>query len=510
MPRTLLTALAATAGLAAPLAAQPDSTSLTIYSTAVPGAIPPALYRPVPPSMGPQAHYGYNPWQGQPLPGYAMVKVERTLDIPAGRGTVSIEDVAALIDPTTVSFESLTDPDGTSVLEQNYQFDLVSTQKMLERYVGQTINVDGRDVNLLTPNAAGGVLVQEADGRVLWKNGYGELRFPSLAEGLILKPTLIWDIDAAQGGDHRARITYQTEGITWWADYNLIFTEGEDANSGTLDVGAWVSILNQSGGAYKDAKLKLIAGDVHRAPQPGMPYPMAAMERRSGAMDQAGFAEKAFFEYHLYTLGRPATIPENSTKQIELFDTARGVPADKVLVYNGLADWVSPYGPNPALDQDLGIPMNTKVSVHLRFKNEDAAGMGIPLPSGRIRVSQLDEADQTLEFIGEDIIDHTPRDEEVLIKLGDAFDVVGERVQVDFKSDYSAHWLDETIEIKVRNHKDQPVDVIVKENLYRWVNWEITEKTSDFEKIDARTIHFPITVEAGGEATVRYKVHYTW
>lgn len=511
--RRLLTAavLVASAGLAAPAPAQPDSTSLTIYSTAAPGAIPPALYRPVPPSMGQQAYYGYNPWQGQPLPGYAMVKIERTLGIPAGRGTVAVEDVAALIDPTTVSFESLTDPDGTTVLEQNYQFDLVSTQKMLERYVGQTINLDGRDVKLLTPNAAGGVLVQEADGRVLWKNGYGEIRFPSLAEGLILKPTLLWDIASEDGGEQRARITYQTEGITWWADYNLIFTEGADANHGTLDVGAWVSILNQSGGTFKDAKLKLIAGDVHRAPQPGQPYPAAlAMRARNEATDQAGFAEKAFFEYHLYTLGRPATIPENSTKQIELFDSARGVEADKVLVYYGLGGWVSPYGPNPAIDRDLGIPMNTKVSVHLRFRNSEAAGMGMPLPSGRVRVSQLDEADQTLEFIGEDVIDHTPRDEEVLIKLGEAFDVVGERVQSDFKADYNARWLDETIEIKVRNHKDQPVDVIVKENLYRWVNWEIAEKTTDFEKIDARTIHFPVAVPAGGETTVRYKVHYTW
>jgi len=223
-----------------------------------------------------------------------------------------------------------------------------------------------------------------------------------------------------------------------------------------------------------------------------------------------GFEEKAFFEYHLYTLGRPTTLPDNSTKQIELFPTARNVPCEKVLVYYGLPAGYRRVRRNRTTDRNLGIASNKKIDIYLRLKNEKAVGMGMPLPSGRIRVSQLDPADGSLEFIGEDTIDHTPKDEEVLIKLGSAFDVVGERKQMDFQIDKRRQWMEETIEIKLRNHKEEPVKVLVKENLYRWVNWKITSKSHKFEKIDARTVHFPITVDKDGEVTITYTVEYTW
>jgi hypothetical protein len=223
-----------------------------------------------------------------------------------------------------------------------------------------------------------------------------------------------------------------------------------------------------------------------------------------------GFVEKSFFEYHLYTLGRPTTLAENATKQIELFSPATGVPAEKVLVYYGLSQGYRGYFPNPMTDRNLGFQANTKVDIYLKFRNSEESGLGIPLPKGRIRVSKLDPADGSLEFIGEDVIDHTPKNEDVLIKLGSAFDVVGERVQTDFRIDTNNHWMDETIEIKVRNHKDEAVNVIVKENLYRWVNWEITKTTTDFEKVDARTVHFPVSIEPDGEAVIRYTVHYSW
>ena len=299
--------------------------------------------------------------------------------------------------------------------------------------------------------------------------------------------------------------------MTWWADYNIIFAEGEDANSGVLDFGAWVSIVNQSGATYRDAKLKLMAGDVHRAPQPQI----RGVRRRAKtfAMAEAaiapGFEEKAFFEFHLYTLGRPTTLPDNSTKQIELFPAAHGVPCEKVLVYYGQGYRMPMYG-RPMMDRNFGLQSNKKVDVYLRFKNEKEIGMGMPLPAGRIRVSQLDTADGSLEFIGEDVIDHTAKDEEVLIKLGSAFDVVGERVQKDFKADNRRDWIEETIEIKVRNHKDEAVKVIVKESLYRWTNWKITENSHDFEKIDSRTIYFPVTIKKDGEVTISYTVHYSW
>jgi len=487
------------------------STALTIYSTAAPGAIPPEMYRP---SAQQQARYGrpYN----QPIPGYAVVKLERPIELAAGRSTIRFADVAALIDPTTVRFISLTDPEGTHVLEQNYEFDLVSSAKLMERYLGRQITVEqtqGQHVATFTGtllSTSGGLILQTDDGRVQVVHGYSNVHFPELPGGLITKPTLVWDVTTEKPGPHRTRVSYQTTGMTWWADYNIVFTEGADANSGVLDIGAWVSIINQSGASYDDAKLKLIAGDVHRAPQPGTQYLGVAMETRSRKGGGSGFAEKTFFEYHLYTLGRPTTLPDSSTKQIELFPSVKGVPCEKILVYYGLNLGYRGFFASPMIDRNLGTQSNKKVDIYLRFKNSEQNRMGMPLPSGRIRVNKLDPADDSLEFIGEDTIDHTPKDEEVLIKMGSAFDVVGERKQLDFKVDTARKWMDEKIEIKLRNHKEEAVEVIVKENMYRWVNWEITEKTHDYKKIDARTIHFPVTIEPDGEVTIRYTVHYSW
>jgi hypothetical protein len=251
---------------------------------------------------------------------------------------------------------------------------------------------------------------------------------------------------------------------------------------------------------------------VNRAPQGGQQNIMGGMRREmaADAGAPAGFEEKAFFEYHLYTLGRPTTIPQASTKQVELFEPARQVPCEKVLVYYGVDQQWRPYWSSPALDRDLGVPSNTKVDVYLSFKNDKESGMGMPLPSGRVRVSKTDAADGSLEFIGEDVIDHTSRDETVLLKLGNAFDVVGERRATDFKIDISEEWMDETIEIKLRNHKDEPVKVIIRESLYRWHGGEIVESSLPVEKQDAQTIHIPVTLKPDEEATVTYRVRYTW
>jgi hypothetical protein len=499
----VLTALLASA---AARAADGDATAVTIYSSAAPGAIPPELYRPIPGSGVPNA---------MSVPGYAMIRQERSMRLQNGRSTVKFTDVAALIDPTTVTFASLSEP-RTRVLEQNFQFDLVSTDKLLLKYLDRPITVEravGNDAVTVTGtllSSVDGLVLKANDGSIQAMQGYTSVRFPELPGGLNTKPTLVWDILSPREGDQRTRVTYQTGGITWWADYNLIFNEGKDANSGMLDLSAWVSIINQSGASFPDAKLKLIAGDVHRA-ETG-PQPMVAkrtLEMAAAAADTAGFEQKSFFEFHLYTLGRPATLPNNSTKQIELFDQARQVPAKKTLVYYGLN--MGPYEyPNPVTDRDLGVQSNKKVDVYLEFKNDKQFGLGVPLPAGRIRVSQLDAADTSLEFIGEDQIDHTPKDETVRVKLGSAFDVVGERRQVDFTVDTRARWLEEEFEIKLRNHKEQPVEVIVKENLYRWSNWKVLSKTHDFTKEDARTIHFPVKIAKDGEAVVKYRVRYTW
>jgi len=476
--------------------------ALTLYSTARPGAVSPELYR-----------YG---GRGQAVPGYAVVRHERDLALNRGRNTVRFTDVAALIDPTTVAFESLTDPKGTSVVEQNFQFDLVNNEKLLQKYIDRTITVDqirGNGVESFSGtllSTAGALVLRRQDGSIQTLPNNAGVRLPELPGGLITRPTLVWDIAANRGGTHKTRVSYQTTGITWWADYNLTYSEGANANLCKLDVGAWVSILNQSGASYTDAKLKLIAGDVQRVQPPGRAAP-AAMAARALALEDkaAGFEEKAFFEYHLYTLGRPTTLPDNSTKQIELFPVARGVPCEKTLVYYGLAPAYG-FGGSPITDRSYGTQSNKKVDVYLGFRNAQENNMGMPLPAGRIRVSKLDDADKTLEFIGEDVIDHTPKNEKVLIKLGSVFDVVGERRQVNFSVDTARKTMTEEIEVKLRNQKQEPVTVIVKENLYRWTHWQITQKTHDFQKQNAHTIYFPVKVAASGEAVVRYTVQYTW
>ena len=500
--------LASVAGAAAPFVASTASadTAITIYSSAQPGGIPAEFYRPTPGQGVPNA---------MSVPGYALVRDDRDVKLKQGRSQQSFTDVAALIDPTTVTFTSLTDP-GTRVLEQNFQFDLVSTQKLLLKFIDKQITVDkvvGNSVTQITGtllSATDGIVLRDKDGSIYSVPHYSSVKFPDLPGGLNTRPTLVWDLHAPTGGNHKARVTYQTGGVTWWADYNLIFNEGADANSGLLDLSAWVSIINQSGATYSDAKLKLIAGDVHRVepPMQDMRYRRQVMEMAAAAPAADGFVEKDFFEFHLYTLGRKTTLPNNSTKQIELFDQAKQIPARKVLVYYGAAQ---PFNfPSPYTERDLGVQMNKKLDVYLEFKNDRKFGLGVPLPAGRIRVSQLDKADDSLEFIGEDKIDHTPKDEEVRVKLGSAFDVVGERRQVDFSVDTKARWMEEEFEVKLRNHKSQPVNVIVKQNLYRWSNWKILTKTHDFTKEDSRTIHIPVRVAKDGETVVRYRVRYSW
>ena len=303
-----------------------------------------------------------------------------------GRSTVRFSDVAALIDPTTVTFTRSPIPPARRWSSRTTSSTWSAPRSCMQRYLDRTITVEQSSGDKITSftgtltSTAGGVILKDANGGVQIINGYSNVRFPELPGGLITKPTLVWDVSAEKAGPHRTRVTYQTGGMTWWADYNLIFAEGKDANSGVLDVGAWVSIINQSGAGYPDAKLKLIAGDVHRAPA-GRRRPMAGGRALAkAARRRTGFEEKAFFEYHLYTLGRPTTLPDNSTKQIELFPDARGVPCEKVLVYYGLPTGFRGVFPNPMTDRNYGTESNKKVDIYLRFKNAKDNGLGMPLP----------------------------------------------------------------------------------------------------------------------------------
>jgi hypothetical protein len=489
------------AALAVAQAAQPDETAITIYSSQQPGAIPAEYYRPAPGAGVPPA---------SSVPGYAMVRQDRDVSLSAGRSTLRFTDVAALIDPTTVTF-SVPAQAAVRVLEQNFQFDLVSSSKLLLRYLDRPItverNVGGQSASISGTllSAGDGLVLRASDGAIHALREYTAVRFPDLPGGLITQPTLVWDLNAPAAGNQRARVTYQTGGVTWWADYNLLFNEGRDANSGTLDLSAWVSIINQSGASYDNARLKLIAGDVNRAQPAVKTRELVMMAAR--AADAGGFDEQAFDEFHLYTLGRRTTLPNNSTKQIELFDKAAKVPARRLLVYTGAA---APQFGTPYTERDPGVSANTRVDSYLEFRNDAASGLGMPLPAGRVRVSRLDATDASLEFIGEDVIGHTPKDENVRLRMGTSFDVVGERRQTDFAVDTRARWLEEEIEIRLRNHKAQPIEVQVREPMYRWSNWRLLSKTHTEVKDSAQQIHFNVTVPRDGESVLRYRVRYNW
>lgn len=485
-----------------------DGPSITVYSSADPAGFDPQQFIA-------QQRGGYNPNSAWQVPGFGVVKEIRRVNLAAGMNSLPFTDVAQFIDPTTVSFVDLTDPTGTHVLEQNFEFDLVNSEKLLDKYLDKPISVvvvSGDKTETISGtllSASQGTIVLKTDAGLRIVNGMGQsVMLGALPDGLRTRPTLIWKVSADKEGEHSIRTTYQTAGITWRADYTLVM----NADDTKADIGAWVSLLNLSGAAYKNAKLKLIAGDVQRIqPQQRYNAPMArgGMEMKFAEADM-GFQEKSFFEYHLYTLPRRTDIPMNTTQQITLFPTANDVGVEKLMVYYGLPDsshWVFA---DPAADRNLGTQSNKKLDVYVRFKNEEANHLGKPLPKGKFRVYKEDDADGTLEFIGEDLIDHTSKDEEVLIKLGQAFDVVGERVQTDFQMDSNRKMMTESIRINLRNHKTTPQKVIVKENLYRWTTWDITAKSDEFEKVDARTIHFDVIVPADGEKTVTYTVKYNW
>jgi hypothetical protein len=486
------------------LAAAPgddSGVSLTVYSSADPAGFDPRQFLE-------QQQSGWGMVMG--VPGFGLVRETRSVDVPKGVGEIAFTDVAAFIDPTTVSFNDLTDPT-TAVLDQRFEFDLVSADKLLERYVDQPVkamvDIEGGPMQLSGTllAARGGMLVIQRDTGVdLVAQDQATVTLGALPGGLRTRPTLLWNLQSAAGGKHQIRIGYQTSGLTWRSDYNVTL---EAANT-KADLSAWVTLLNVCGRAFEDAKLKLIAGDVQRVQPRGraMGAPVAMAMDKAGSPE--GFQEKSFGEYHLYTLPRAVDIPQNASQQIALFPSVSGIPVEKLLVYEGASmDWGG--GGQPIDVREFGQFGNSKVDVYVRLKNDKASNLGMPLPAGKMRVFQRDEADGSLEFIGEDVIGHTPRDEKVLIRLGSAFDVVGERKQTDFRVDRARRQINESFTIEIRNRKDAPVTVLVRERLYRWSNWKVSTQAR-YEKVNAGTIEFPVDVAPNAVQTISYSVEYTW
>jgi len=437
----------------------------------------------------------------------ALVKDRRSLELSQGVNEVRFADVAALIDPTSVHFRSLTDPTGTVVLEQNYEYDIVGSARLLRKYVDQPISLvteDGQEYTGTLLSGDNDVILQAADGQVtvVKLDRIKEFTFPALPEGLITRPTLVWQVESARSGSQEVEVTYLTGGINWEASYTVVLADDEKS----LDLNGWVSLDNRSGTSYRDARLKLIAGDIHRAPTEGGVRAEKSYQAPT-EMPAPQVEERPFFEYHLYEVQRPVTVRDQQTKQIE-FVTATGVPAQKFFVYDGSQIKFWGYS-QPIQDAAYGTISNKKVMVMLEFKNGEEEGLGIPLPRGTLRIFKKDVDGSTL-LIGEDAIDHTPKEERVRLYVGDAFDIVGERVQTNFKVDYDEDWMEESYQITLRNHKAEEVEVRVVEHMFRWSEWKILENSQDYEKLDAQTIEFRVPVKADGEATVTYTVRYEW
>jgi hypothetical protein len=420
-----------------------------------------------------------------------LVKDTREAKLPAGMSEVQFADVAAQIDPTSVYLKSLTDPAGLRILEQNYEYDLLSAQKLLEKYVGRKVRLYQGNGSFLEAT------LLSTDGPVYDINGdihmghHGQVVFPALPENLVSKPTLQWLLRSGAATPQRIEASYLTGGITWKADYVVILNAADDR----ADLTGWVTIDNKSGATYKDAALKLVAGDVNRARDDRTRQAME-LASKAGAAAPASrdFVSEGFFEYHLYTLDGRTTIKDKQTKQLTLM-TAAGVPVRKELAFFGARDYYR---------SQYGTPMsNQKVSVFVELTNSKTNNLGVPLPKGKIRVYKADKSGSQ-QLVGEDWIDHTPRDERVRIKMGEAFDVVGERIQRDWRriggSTYEVEW-----EISVRNHKkDEDVVVSVIEPIPG--DWEVVRESQPHEKLEAHTLRYQVPVPRDGAAKVTYRV----
>jgi hypothetical protein len=450
---------------------------------------------------------------------FAVVRDRVSLDLKAGANAVSFAGVTAQVEPDSVV---LRDPAGKvalRILEQSYRADTISQGLLLSLNEGKTITFLVRDQDAkefpvsgkiirsgYTPGGGSESPVIEVGGQLRFSLP-GQPVFPALGDDTILKPTLSWHLGAEAPVKLDAELSYLTGGLSWQAAYNLVAPEKGD----TIDIVGWVTVSNQSGKQFDNAAIKLMAGNVNKL------QPQRMAESARGAMfksmaDTSGeVTEKAFDEFHLYTLPRAVTLRERETKQVE-FIRAAGVKSQTLYIYDGAAmaqyrGWDQQSIRN---NPDYGTQSNKKVWVMREFKNTKENGLGLPLPAGRTRFYRRDDADNRLEFTGENTIEHTPQGETVRLYTGDSFDLVGERKRLDYQLDNRGNQATEKFEIKVRNRKKEAVEIRVVEHLYRWNNWEITEKTDEFTKTDAQTIEFRVKLAPDEEKTITYTARYNW
>jgi hypothetical protein len=450
------------------------------------------------------------------------------LDLTAGVNRAQYAGIASHLEPDSVI---LRDPAGRAlqVLEQNYRNDPISQELLLSFYEGKTIEflvqpnqiIKGKVVrsgyvpssyyaqNYQQPSYTQPII--EVDG-VLRFGLPGQPLFPALSGDSILKPTLSWLLQTNDPGKFDAEISYVAGGMSWQSDYNIVVSDNPKGKTDWLDMVGWITMRNQSGKTFENANIKLMAGDVNKLQPPSIAGRMYAAEAKAVMNDAIApvVREKSFDEFHLYTLARATTLRDQETKQVE-FVRSTGIHALRLYVYDGAQ--VQQYGyynmDQIRQDQSYGTQSNPKVWVMEEFKNSEVNHLGIALPKGRLRFYRRD-TDGHLEFVGENTIDHTPKDETLRIFTGNSFDVVGERKRTNIRVDSAHNWMDESFEIRVRNHKKEAVTVRVVEHLYRWTNWKLAEQSQESRKMDAQTVEFPVTIAPDGEQVVTYTVHYSW
>ncbi len=433
----------------------------------------------------------------------ALVRDVRQIHLEGGVLPLRFEDVAAAILPATVHFRSLTDPAKLRVIEQNYEYDLLDPQKLLQKYVGREITLVVRETDSgSTKWVETKALLLSDNGGPVWKIGNEivtgmtaeSYRFPDLPDNLYSRPTLVWTLDNRGSGAQRVEASYLTNNMNWSADY--VLTVGRDEKVADLD--GWVTLVNNSGATYHDAKLQLVAGEVHRTPQAESAMREMLVKEMSAPAAKPAFEQEAFSEFHLYTLGRRTSIQNNESKQISLL-SGTNIPIEKYLAVEG-----QPYFyRNP---QGIGNAVLQPVKVFYGFKNDEKSGLGMPLPAGTVRVYQADSKGE-VEFSGEDTINHTPKDEALRIYVGNAFDVVCERKQTDYKK-LASNLYELEYEITLRNHKDSAVNVDVREPVGG--DWEVLNANYKWTKLDASTIGFQIPIDKNGTATLDYRVRVKW
>jgi hypothetical protein len=431
----------------------------------------------------------------------ALVRDVRSAELPVGTVNLRFEDIAASVQPETVHIASLSAPGQLEVLEQNYEYDLLNPQKLLKKYVGKPVTLVRLELRnqstVEVPVQA--TLLADNDGPV-WQigsqivtgMGADHYAFLGLPQNLYSKPTLIWLLNNHNPGKQTLEAMYLAGKIGWTADY--VLSLAGDQNTGALN--GWVTIHNDTGTAFRNASLQLVAGEVHRAPRPAAPMLMPL--GRNQAMAQAQFAQESISEYHLYTLGRRTTLANNESKQISLLSAA-GIKVRKSFEINGSGYYYrSAIGPSR--------PVKDPVEVHLRFQNSKDNTLGIPLPAGTVRVYQADSRGHE-QFIGEDKISHTPKDEKIDLHIGDAFDVVEERKQTEYQS-LGQNASESAFEITLRNHKPEPITVEVNEPLQG--DWKIESSNFKYEKKSAFSIRFEIPIAANGQSVLIYRVRVRW